>query len=99
MSSISTGLFPYQFFEALHLEMAVVYPFRADQQDPEQEMHWGELLRYLGLWFLVGGGYKKKDFWSTLYLTRERILAHITSGSTCLQKDLMPSLLHSASQM
>eukprot|EP00804_Cyclotella_cryptica_P014448 CCRYP_004791-RA/>CCRYP_004791-RA protein AED:0.45 eAED:0.46 QI:0/0/0/1/0/0.5/2/0/312 len=35
----------------------------------DQELHWGELLRYLRLWFLmssVGGGYKKKDFWSTL---------------------------------
>ncbi len=59
--SIFLKLFPWKW---LHL---IVIEQTSKNLDPE--MCLGELLRYLALWFLmslVGGGYKKKDFWSTL---------------------------------
>jgi hypothetical protein len=52
-------------FPAKWLKLA---PLAEMNKKLDKEMTWGELIRYLGLWFLmssVGGGFKKSDFWST----------------------------------
>eukprot|EP00804_Cyclotella_cryptica_P001269 CCRYP_012764-RA/>CCRYP_012764-RA protein AED:0.37 eAED:0.03 QI:0/0/0/0.5/1/1/4/0/472 len=59
--SIFLKLFPWRWLRIIVLTQT--------NKNLDQELRWGELLRYLGLWFLmasVGGGYKKTDFWSTL---------------------------------
>ena len=59
--SIFLKLFPWKWLRIVVISQT--------NKNLDQELSWGELLRYLGLWFQmssVGGGYKKTDFWSTL---------------------------------
>jgi hypothetical protein len=93
--SIFMKLFPWKW-------LRLILPVQTSK-NLEQEVHWGEQMCYLGLWFLnsssVGGGYKKKDFWIPQPFEREQIPAATTSVSICRPKVLMPSPPRSVSRM
>ena len=92
--SIFLKLFPWKWLHLILLVQA--------SKNLDQEVHWGELLRYLGLWFLVysvRGGYKKKDFWSTQPF-HERANPCLYNFSKYMSaKRLMPSPPRSVSRM